>query len=52
MTKYNLEYEANGKKTELKKISREELQEFLNKLKKEKESSLRVKKVDEEDRER
>lgn len=49
MNKYNLEYEANGKKTELKKITREEVQEFLNNLEKEKESFLRVRKIDDEE---
>lgn len=48
MNRYNLEYEANGERIELKNITQAQLQEFLKTLKKEEESSLYVKKISEE----
>lgn len=46
--KYDFEYEANGKKTELKNVTLEEINEFIKKLKAEKESGMKFKRVDEE----
>ena len=48
MNRYNLEYEANGERTELRNITQEQVREFLKKLKREEESTLKVKRVEEE----
>ena len=48
MIKYNFEYEANGKKIELKNVTLEEINEFVKTLKAEKDSSIKFKRVDEE----
>lgn len=50
--KYNLNYEANGKRVELKNITPEQMQEFLEKLERKDESSLHIKRVDEKEEER
>lgn len=44
--RYNLSYEANGKRVELKNITPEQVQMFLEKLERKDESSLYIKKVD------
>ena len=52
-TKYDFEYEANGQKVILKKKTISEINAFINQLKAEKESSMRMTKVKEiEDSER
>lgn len=48
MNKYNLEYETNGKKIILKNITQEQVREFLKTLKREEESTLKVKRFEEE----
>lgn len=48
MNRYNLEYEANGPKIVLKNITQEQVREFLKTLKREEESTLKVKRVEEE----
>jgi hypothetical protein len=50
--KYNLSYEAEGKKVELKNITPEQMQEFLEKLEPKNESSLVIKRVDDREEER
>jgi hypothetical protein len=50
--KYNLSYEADGKKVELKNITPEQMQEFLEKLECKDESSLVIKRVDDREEER
>ena len=50
--KYNLSYEADGKRVELKNITPEQMQEFLEKLERKDESSLHIKKVDDREEER
>ena len=52
MNKYNLEYETNGKTIKKQNLTKEQVQEFINQLKRENESSLRVKQVKEVDDER
>ena len=50
--KYNLSYEADGKRVELKNITLEQMQKFLEKLERKDESSLHIKKVDDIEEER
>lgn len=50
--KYNLNYEADGKRVELKNITPEQMQAFLEKLERKDESSLHIKKVDDREEER
>ena len=50
--KYNLSYEADGKKVELKNITPEQMQAFLEKLERKDESSLVIKRVDDREEER
>lgn len=50
MIKYNFEYEANGEKIELKDVTLEEINEFIKKLKAEKESSIKFKRIEEKER--
>lgn len=50
--KYNLSYEADGKRVELKNITPEQMQEFLEKLERKDESSLIIKEVDDREEER
>ena len=50
--KYNLSYEADGKRVELKNITQEQMQVFLEKLERKDESSLHIKKVDDIEEER
>jgi hypothetical protein len=50
--KYNLSYEAEGRKVELKNITPEQMQEFLEKLERKDESSLHIKRVDDREEER
>ena len=50
--KYNLSYEAEGKRVELKNITSEQMQAFLEKLERKDESSLVIKKVDDREEER
>jgi hypothetical protein len=50
--KYNLSYEANGKRVELKNITQEQMQAFLEKLERKDESSLHIKRVDDREEER
>lgn len=50
--KYNLSYEADGKRVELKNITQEQMQEFLEKLERKDESSLVIKRVDDREEER
>lgn len=50
--KYNLSYEADGKRVELKNITPEQMQVFLEKLERKDESSLVIKKVDDREEER
>ena len=50
--KYNLSYEANGKRVELKNITPDQMQKFLEKLERKDESSLHIKKVDDREEER
>ena len=48
--KYNFEYEVNGKKTILKNVTLKQINEFIKKLKKEKESSMQFKRIKDEER--
>jgi hypothetical protein len=50
--KYNLSYEADGKRVELKNITPEQMQVFLEKLERKNESSLVIKRVDDREEER
>ena len=50
--KYNLSYEADGKRVELKNITPEQMQVFLEKLERKDESSLIIKRVDDREEER
>lgn len=50
--KYNLSYEAEGKRVELKNITPEQMQVFLEKLERKDESSLVIKRVDDREEER
>lgn len=50
--KYNLSYEADGKRLELKNITQEQMQVFLEKLERKDESSLHIKRVDDREEER
>lgn len=50
--KYNLSYEAGGKRVELKNITPEQMQAFLEKLEQKDESSLIIKRVDDREEER
>lgn len=50
--KYNLSYETNGKRVELKNITQEQMQEFLEKLERKDESSLIIKRVEDREEER
>ena len=50
--KYNLSYEADGKRVELKNITPEQMQVFLEKLERKDESSLVIKRVDDREEER
>ena len=50
--KYNLSYEANGKRVELKNITPDQMQMFLEKLERKDESSLYIKKADDREEER
>ena len=50
--KYNLSYEADGKRVELKNITPEQMQAFLEKLERKDESSLVIKRVDDREEER
>lgn len=50
-TKYDFEYEVNGKKVIMKDVTLEEINLFVSKLKTEKESSIQFKKTDFEERE-
>ena len=50
--KYNLSYEADGKRVELKNINPEQMQVFLEKLERKDESSLVIKRVDDREEER
>lgn len=50
--KYNLSYEADGKRVELKNITQEQMQEFLEKLERKDESSLHIKRADDREEER
>ena len=50
--KYNLSYEADGKRVELKNITPEQMQVFLEKLERKDESSLVIKRVDDKEEER
>ena len=50
--KYNLSYETDGKKVELKNITQEQMQAFLEKLERKDESSLYIKKADDREEER
>ena len=50
--KYNLSYEAEGKRVELKNITPEQMQAFLEKLERKDESSLVIKRVDDREEER
>ena len=50
--KYNISYEADGKRVELKNISPDEMQKFLDTLETKNESSLVIKKVDDRGEER
>lgn len=52
MKKYNLEYEANGKRTELKNITMQEAESFIRNLEKEHESSLHLKQINDDEEER
>ena len=52
MNKYNLVYESNGKKVELRDITIEQAKEFIENLPKEKENSLQLKKNKNEGEER
>lgn len=47
MMKYNILYEANGERVELRGLTREEAREFINGLDAKYESSLIVKRVEE-----
>ena len=49
---YNLSYEADGKRVELKNITPEQMQVFLEKLERKDESSLVIKRVDDREEER
>ena len=50
--KYNLSYEADGKRVELKNITPEQMQVFLEKLERKDESSLVIKRGDDREEER
>ena len=50
--KYNISYEANGTRVELKNITQEQMQVFLEKLERKDESSLIIKRVDDREEER
>ena len=50
--KYNISYEADGKRVELKNISLDEMQKFLDTLETKNESSLVIKRVDDREEER
>ena len=50
--KYNISYEADGKRVELKNITPKQMQEFLEKLERQDESSLHIKRVDDREEER
>ena len=50
--KYNISYEAEGKRVELKNISPDEMQKFLDTLETKNESSLVIKRVDDREEER
>ena len=50
--KYNLSYETNGKRVELKNITQEQMQVFLEKLERKDESSIVIKRVDDREEER
>lgn len=50
--KYNLSYEADGKRVELKNITQEQMQAFLEKLERKDESSLHIKRADDREEER
>ena len=50
--KYNISYEADGKRVELKNITPEQMQVFLEKLERKDESSLIIKRVDDREEER
>ena len=50
--KYNISYEADGKRVELKNITPEQMQAFLEKLERKDESSLVIKRVDDREEER
>ena len=50
--KYNLSYEADGKRVELKNITPEQMQAFLEKLERKDESSLHIKRADDREEER
>lgn len=50
--RYNLSYEADGKRVELKNITPEQMQVFLEKLERKDESSLVIKRVDDREEER
>lgn len=52
MKKYNLEYTANGKTIVLKDVTLQEAQEFINRLKKENESSLQLRQIKKDEEER
>ena len=50
--KYNLSYEADGKRVELRNITPEQMQVFLEKLERKDESSLVIKRADDREEER
>lgn len=50
--KYNISYEADGKRVELKNITPEQMQTFLEKLERKDESALHIKRVDDREEER
>lgn len=43
--RYDFEYEANGQRVELKNKTLDEINTFINQLKAEKESSMRLKRI-------
>lgn len=49
---YNVSYEADGKRVELKNITPEQMQKFLEKLERKDESSLHIKRSDDREEER
>lgn len=49
--RYNFEYEANGQRVELKNKTMDEINAFINQLKTEKESSMKMTKIKEDDEE-